>query len=84
MSFFLSLMIIVLIQAGVNAVLTYLNVPTVYIEMILNLILAVIFSYWNYRRFDRREAVKDISFHISICTWYAILTGISAFSMMLY
>ena len=84
MGFFLSFMIIVLIQAGVNAVLTYLNVPTVYIEMILNLVLAVVFSIWNYRRFDRKEAFKDISFHISVCTWYAILTGINAFTMMLY
>ncbi len=86
MGFFLSLIIIVAIQMGVTALLQMFGVSPLYIDMIINLILAVIFTFWNYGRLfrNKKDILKDISFHTNVCIWYSILTAISALGILLY
>lgn len=85
MGFFLSFLIIIAIQTAVSFVLQMLGLPVLYIEMIVNLVLAFVFTYWNFSRIrDRKEIFKDVSFHVNICIWYAILTGINVISYFLY
>ena len=85
MGFFLSLIVIVAIQMVLSYVLQALGMPYLYIEMVTNLVLAFVFTYWNFSRVrDKKELFKDISFHTNICIWYAILTAIGAISLVLY
>ena len=86
MGFFLSLIIIVAIQMGVTVLLEMLGLPMLYIDMIINLILAVVFTLWNYGRLfrNKKDMLKDVSFHTNVCIWYSILTGISALSILIY
>ena len=84
MGFFLSLIIIVAIQMGLQYVLQMFGMPYLYIEMVTNLVLAFVFTYWNFSRVgNKKELLKDISFHTNVCIWYAILTAISAMSFVL-
>ena len=84
MGFFLSLIIIVAVQMVLSYVLQAFGMPYLYIEMVTNLVLAFIFTYWNFSRIrDKKELFKDISFHTNICIWYAILTGISVVGYLL-
>ena len=56
MGFFLSFLIIIAIQTAVSFVLQMLGLPVLYIEMIVNLVLAFVFTYWNFSRIrDRKE-----------------------------
>ena len=48
MGFFLSLIIIVAIQMVLQYVLQMFGMPYLYIEMVTNLVLAFVFTYWNY------------------------------------
>lgn len=74
MGFFISLMIIFVIQRALLLVLEFFGVPYYYIEMIINLVLAFVFTYWNFSRVHRKGILKDISFHLNVCIWYATLT----------
>ncbi len=74
MGFFISLMIIFIIQRALLLVLEFFGVPYYYIEMIINLVLAFVFTYWNFSRVRRQGILKDISFHLNVCIWYAVLT----------
>lgn len=84
MGFFLSLIIIVAIQRVLSIVLAYFGLPYVFINMVVDLVLAFVFTYWNFSRLrvNRKELLKDISFHTNVCIWYAVLTGLDLVFMM--
>ena len=85
MGFFVSLLIIIAIQTVISVVLNFLGVPSLYVEMIVNFVLAFLFSFWNFMRIKpKKEIIKDISFHVNVCIWFAVLTGISCLGYMLY
>lgn len=78
MGFFMSLIIIILVQYGITTIMRLFNVPQLYIEIVINFALALIFTYWNFARVNRKKEVfKDISFHLNVCIWFSILTGLS-------
>lgn len=84
MGFFLSLIVIVAIQMIISFVLQSFGMPYLYIEMVTNLVLAFVFTYWNFSRVhDKKEVFKDISFHTNICIWYAILTAITTIGFII-
>lgn len=87
MGFFLSLIIIVGIQMAITWVLTIFGVPSLYIDLIIDLVLAFVFTFWNYSRVyrnNKKEIWKDFGFHMNVCIWFAILTGISIISNLMY
>ena len=66
MGFFISILIILGIQIVIEIFLASLGVPTLYIEICIDLVLAFLFSYFNYRG-NRKEAIKvAITFAILI------------------
>ena len=61
MGFFLSLIIIVAIQMVLQYVLQMFGMPYLYIEMVTNLVLAFVFTYWNFLRVrEKKELLKDL------------------------
>ena len=85
MGLFLSFLVIIAIQTVLSYVLQMLGLPYLYIEMVIDLVLAFVFTYWNFARFkSRKEIFKDVSFHVNVCIWYAILTAINIVSYFLY
>lgn len=80
MGFFLSLIIIMGIQYAISAVFQAFGVPQLYIEIVINLVLAIVFTYWNFSRLTRSKKIfSDVSFHLNVCIWFSILTAFSAF-----
>ena len=76
MGFFISILIILGIQIVIEIFLASLGVPTLYIEICIDLVLAFLFSYFNYRG-NRKEAIKDPLFHRNVAITFAILILIS-------
>ena len=76
MGFFISILIILGIQIVIEIFLASLGVPTLYIEICIDLVLAFLFSYFNYRG-SRKEAIKDPLFHRNVAITFAILILIS-------
>lgn len=74
--FFISILIILGIQIVIELVLATLGVPTLYIEICIDLVLAFLFSLFNYRG-NRKDAIKDPVFHRNIAITFAILVLIS-------
>lgn len=84
MGLFLSFLVILAIQTVLSYVLQLFGLPSLYIEMLTDLVLAFVFTYWNFARLrNRKEIFKDVSFHVNVCIWYAILTAINIFSYFL-
>lgn len=74
MGFFLSLLIIIAIQNVITFILQLLGVPYFYINLVVDLVLAFVFTYYNRYRFQKKNPFKDIDFQVSFCIWFSVLT----------
>lgn len=76
LSYFLILILVVGIQIVLQIFLGGLGLPMITIELIVNLVIAFIFSLFNYRGY-KKEAFKDPSFHKSVLSYFLVFTVIS-------
>lgn len=72
--FFISLILILLLQYALQYVLVLLNFPFLWINIIIDFVLAVVFTLINFRG---QEKLKNPAFHRSILIYFAILTVMS-------
>ena len=77
MGFIISLLIILGVQVALRYVLGFFNVPSIYIEMATDLVLAFVFSLWNYRSNSKKYAFRDVYFHRDIAIYFAILSVVT-------
>lgn len=76
MSYFIILVIVIVLQYALQFVLGGLGLPGITIELIINFVLGFIFSLINYRG-RKKDAFKDIRFHRSVFIYFLIFTVIS-------
>lgn len=82
MSFMISLIIVALVRLSVTLILRNFAINELYIDLIVDFVLALIFSILNYNYSSRKNAWKDIQFHkrvalvFSIFVIYTCLTGL--------
>ncbi len=69
--FFLSLIFILLLQVGLQYVLTMLSFSNLWICIIIDFVLAVVFTLFNFRG---REKLRNPSFHQSVAVYFLILS----------
>ena len=76
MSYFLILIIVIALQYALQIALGGLGLPGITIELIINLVLAFVFSLINYRG-RKKDAIKYLVFHKSVFMYFMIFTVIS-------
>ena len=82
MGFIIGLIIVVGVRLSLTLILGNLNVNDLYINILADFVLALIFSLFNYNYSARKNAWKDILFHkqfaiaFAILATYSCLTGI--------
>lgn len=69
--FFISLIIIIALQIGLQYLLIFLNVPVIWIGIIVDFALSVVFALFNFRG---QEKLKNPNFHKTIAIYFVILT----------
>ena len=86
MGFFMSLILIIAIQYALSFVLGFIGIPVLFIDIIINLVLAFLFTFFNFARFaeNKKEVLKSISFHLNFCIWFSVLMGMSVMNLMLF
>ena len=72
MSYFLILIIVIALQYALQYFLAGLGLPGITIELIINFVIAFIFSLINYRG-RKKDAFKDIRFHRSVFIYFLVL-----------
>lgn len=77
----LSLIIIFAVHFTVYAILINLGVPYLYVLLITDLVLAFLFSMFNYRGY-KKEAIKDPKFHRNVAIWFGILVLLDFLSLL--
>ena len=76
MSYFIILIIVIALQYALQFLLSGFGLPGITIELIINFVLAFIFSLINYRG-RKKDAFKDMNFHKSVFIYFMIFTVIS-------
>ena len=76
MSYFLILIIVIALQYALQYFLAGLGLPGITIELIINFVIAFIFSLINYRG-RKKDAFKDIRFHRSVTVISFVIYGIN-------
>ena len=76
LGYFLVLILVIGIQFLLQLTLGSLGLPMITIELIVNLVIAFVFSLFNYRG-NKKEAFKDKRFHRSVLSYFLIFTVIS-------
>ena len=76
LGYFIVLILVVGVQFLLQMTLGSLGLPMITIELIVNLVIAFIFSLLNYRGY-KKEACKDKAFHKSVLSYFLIFTVIS-------
>jgi len=72
--FFISLILILLLQYALQYILVFLNIPFFWINIIIDFVLSVVFTLINFRG---QEKWRNPAFHRSILIYFAILTVMS-------
>ena len=75
-AYFILLVVVIGVQFLLQMLLGSLGLPLITIELIVNLVIAFIFSFINYRGY-KKEAFKDPSFHKSVLSYFLVFTLIS-------
>ena len=75
-AYFILLVVIIGVQFLLQLFLGSLGLPLITIELLVNLVIAFIFSFVNYRG-DKKEAIKDLSFHRSVFGYFIVFSIIS-------
>ena len=76
LGYFLILLIVIGVQFMLQMLLGGLGLPMITIELIVNFVIAFIFSLFNYRGY-KKEAFRDPSFHKSVLSYFLVFTVIS-------
>ena len=76
LSYFIILIVVVAVQFLLQMFLGSLGLPMITIELIVNFVIAFLFSLINYRGY-KKEAFKDPSFHKSVLSYFLVFTLIS-------
>ena len=76
LGYFLVLILVIGIQFLLQLTLGSLGLPMITIELIVNLVIAFVFSLFNYRG-NKKEAFKDKRFHRNVLSYFLIFTVIS-------
>ncbi len=72
MGMFIWLLFLLSLQVGIRFVLTYLGLSYIVVELIIDLILAFLFSFVSYRGV-KKDAIKDVNFHKNVAIYFVIL-----------
>lgn len=75
-AYFILLVVVIGVQFLLQLLLGSLGLPLITIELIVNLVIAFIFSFINYRGY-KKEAFKDVSFHRSVFGYFIVFSIIS-------
>ncbi len=74
MNLIVSLVIILALQYGLSYIFAVLLGFNYYVtDTLINLCLALLFSFWNYRNGTRANAIKDPTFHKSVLLYFIVL-----------
>lgn len=75
-SYFIILIIVIAVQFLLQMFLGSLGLPAITIELVINFVIAFLFSLINYRG-SKKEALKDVSFHKNVFIYFIVFTVIS-------
>ena len=75
-AYFILLVVVIGVQFLLQLLLGSLGLPLITIELIVNLVIAFIFSFINYRGY-KKEAFEDVAFHRSVFGYFIVFSIIS-------